>query len=173
MRRVRPYAGPLVMVTGILVIMLATGEPDRDIAVRLWVVALGAVAVWAVVASLRAVTPSRRTDRFEQLTAQPVAAPGSVRSSIVRAERLISLAAGTAGDLHFRVRPTLRDIARSRLADHGLDLDDPVDSDEAARRCGPVLWEVVRPDRPTPDDRHAPGLPAAARPDLIDHLERL
>ncbi len=62
-----------------------------------------------------------------------------------------------AYDLHFRLLPHLREIARARL-------------ERAGQLAGPDTlgrwWELLRPDRPAPDDRFAPGHHAdgAARP---------
>jgi hypothetical protein len=38
---------------------------------------------------------------------------------------------------------------------------------------GEELWEVVRPDRPAPTDRTAPGLPSEALHALVDRLEAI
>jgi hypothetical protein len=38
---------------------------------------------------------------------------------------------------------------------------------------GEELWEVVRPDRPAPTDRTAPGLPPEALHALVDRLEAI
>lgn len=174
MRRVvSQVTAPVVVATLVLMWMLATGTPDRDVALRLWLVAMGLVGARVVVATLPTLSMAPRRDRFERATAaRPVPDPPA-RPSLVRAGRLVTLAGGTVGDLHFRVRPELRDVARARLADHGIDLDDPAEADEAARRCGPVLWDIVRPDRPVPDDRGRSALHPADLPELIAHLEAL
>jgi hypothetical protein len=71
----------------------------------------------------------------------------------------------TAGELHYRLRRRLRDVAAARLATgHGVSPDE--DPRAARRLLGPEAWELLRPDREQPDDRHGPGI-------SIDELERI
>jgi hypothetical protein len=67
----------------------------------------------------------------------------------------------TEGDVQFRLRPVLRDVAAGLLRErHGLDLDgEPV---RAEQLLGPELAALVRADRPAPPDR-------SARTSLDDH----
>jgi hypothetical protein len=98
----------------------------------------------------------------------PVARP----AELVRMERLLTMTL-TAGDVQFRLRPLLADIARHRLViARGIDLD----RDEAAARAslGAHLYDIVRPDRPIPAERWEPaGLGADDLADLIASLEAL
>jgi hypothetical protein len=79
------------------------------------------------------------------------------------------LGAGSAFDLHNRLRHTLREIAAQRLADHGgAELD----------ASGPDVltadtWALLRPDREPPHDRHAIGIPLARLETVIAELEAL
>jgi len=86
-------------------------------------------------------------------------------------ERQVGLARGSAGDLHERLCPLLRDIARDRLATAGIDLDRDPEAAELA--VGPDTWELVRGDRPTPDDRHAAGVALADVRAAVDRLEQI
>jgi len=86
-------------------------------------------------------------------------------------ERQVGLACGSAGDLHERLCPLLRDIARDRLATAGIDLDRDPEAAELA--VGPDTWELVRGDRPTPDDRHAAGVALADVRAAVDRLEQI
>lgn len=105
-------------------------------------------------------TPRRRAPR-------PVEPP---RPKGLRAmERQVGLAGGSAGDLHERLCPLLRDIARDRLATAGIDLDR--DPETAAAALGPVTWELVRADRPPPSDRHGPGASLADIRSAVARLE--
>ena len=91
---------------------------------------------------------------------------------LAKLEREVALAAGSSFDLHFRLRPVLRDIAAHRLVTRrGLALDG--DSPEVPALLGDELWEVVRPDREPPDDRFGPGLPLARLRDAVERLERM
>jgi hypothetical protein len=86
-------------------------------------------------------------------------------------ERQVGMARGSAGDVHERLCPLLRDIARDRLATAGIDLDR--DPETAALAVGPEAWELVRGDRPPPDDRHAAGVALADVRAAVDRLEQI
>src|SRR5207237_10917002 len=74
-------------------------------------------------------------------------------------------------DLHYRLRPLLRQIAGERLyGRYGLELDR--DPDRARALLGEGLWERVRPEREV-GGRSGPGLPAAALPEHVALLEEL
>ena len=81
------------------------------------------------------------------------------------------LATGTAFDVHFRLRPLVRDVASGLLLRRGVDLERS--PDRARELLGPDAWELIRPDRPPPDDRSATGLPLAEIERTVDALERL
>ena len=64
------------------------------------------------------------------------------------------------------------DIARQRLADYtGVRLDSAPDA--AAAALGPETWDLVRPDRPRPDDRRARGMSPAHLRAVVESLERI
>jgi hypothetical protein len=89
-----------------------------------------------------------------------------------RIEREVHLSLGNSFSLHRRLRPVLREIAEHRLLlRHGLDLDG---QPEAARELlGDTAWSWLRPDRPEPRDRLAPGPPLAELTAVVDALERI
>ena len=64
-------------------------------------------------------------------------------------------------DLHYRLRPIVREIALARLARRGLSLDL---GSAAVRELVGDLWKLVRPDREPPKDRQAPGPAGPASP---------
>lgn len=124
------------------------------------------VAAGAAVAAAL-LPPVPRTQRRRR--ARPVEAP---RPKGLRAmERQVGLARGSAGDLHERLSPLLRDIARDRLATAGIDLDRDPETAEAA--LGPEAWELVRADRPPPADRHGPGASLADVQSAVARLEEI
>jgi hypothetical protein len=86
-------------------------------------------------------------------------------------ERQVGMARGSAGDTHERLCPLLRDIARDRLATAGIDLDR--DPEAAALAVGPETWELVRGDRPPPDDRHSAGVALADVSAAVERLEQI
>jgi len=92
-------------------------------------------------------------------------------AELVRIEREITLGAATAGHLHARLSPLLRDAAAARLAAHEIDLERR--PHRAREVLGDDVWELVRPDRPVPDERNAPGLPLHRLAAALDRIERV
>ncbi len=91
---------------------------------------------------------------------------------LIRIERELLLGVSSAGHLHRRLLPILRDAAATRLAaNHDVELDRR--PERARALLGDEAWELLRPDRPEPEDRIAPGLPLARIGALVDTLERL
>ena len=98
-------------------------------------------------------------------------ARGQLRE-LARVERQVTLASGSAFDLHVRLRPTIREIAEYRLLTHyGLLLDE--EPERARGILGEQTWELVRPDRQLPENRHAPGLSVSELDEIVSVLERL
>jgi hypothetical protein len=117
--------------------------------------------------SLRATEPSS----FESGLTQQREPIERVRQ-LERLEREVTLGRQNAWDLHTRLRLTLRETAAGLLAARrGIDLEREPMRAEAA--LGTDAWELVRPDRPPPQHRHAPGVDAAALDSTISALERL
>ena len=86
-------------------------------------------------------------------------------------DRVVSAATSHAGELHLRLRPILREIAANGLRRRGVDLDaEPLAAQEL---LAPETWELVRPDRPRPDDAFARGLAPARLNAVLDDLEAL
>jgi hypothetical protein len=74
--------------------------------------------------------------------------------------------------LHTRLRPLLREIAAHRLSMRfGVDLDR--EHERARELIGSEAWELVRPERPPPSDRLAPGPPASHLSKVVEELERI
>ena len=69
--------------------------------------------------------------------------------SLAAMEDDVALAQADGFDLHFRLRPVLREISAAGLAaGAGIELDR--EPDRAQQRLSPPMWELVRPDRPRP-----------------------
>lgn len=91
---------------------------------------------------------------------------------LVRIERELVLGMESAGHLHVRLIPLLRDAAAARLAaKHRIDLDRRPDAARAL--LGEETWELLRPDRPEPSDRTARGIAQAKLSAVLDVLERI
>lgn len=88
-------------------------------------------------------------------------------AQLERLERELTMATATAFDLHARLRPQLREIATMRLATRGVRLED------AEGVLDPELWELVRPDRQPPADRHGDGIAPAELRRAVEALEAL
>jgi hypothetical protein len=90
-------------------------------------------------------------------------------AQLVRLERAVEWSGSSELDVHTRLRPVLVEIAEARLGRRGLRLDR--DEEEAQRLLGPAAWELVRPDRPSPPNREAPGIPPRELDEILDALE--
>jgi hypothetical protein len=165
---VRPATVALLIgaVAGGLVLVM----PGRaSLVVHIWLVATVAVAVGAVLRALLRLVPQRGS-RFDAAFAR--VERGRARpASLARMERIVALASGTAFDVHYRLRPTVRPLAAGLLAARGVDLERAPAAAEAM--VGPEAWAVIRPDQPPPENRGAPGLPLASIERTVDALEQI
>lgn len=100
------------------------------------------------------------------------AVPSARPEPLVRMEGLVSSAGVSALQAHAYLRPLLADLASSRLAARGQVLERIPDA-LGRELLGEALWEIVRPGRPFPEDRHGPGVSAAELRVMLDTLERL
>lgn len=132
-------------------------------------VVLLALALAVALDRLRRAVPTRPSG-FDDAFA-PARATRARPVSLARVEREVTLATGTAFDVHYRLRPAVQSVASGLLLRRGIDLERS--PDRARPLLGEDVWELVRPDRPAPDDRTAHGLEPAAIERAIDSLERL
>ncbi len=127
------------------------------VALEIITLVLGAVAMVAVLPRGRRITWTRRRRT-----------PPQRPTDLARMERLVMLRS-TAAEVQRRVRPPLREIALARLGNRGVRLDH---QPEAAKELlGEELWELVRPDRPPPEDPRAPGISLQDLERLTNRLE--
>jgi hypothetical protein len=163
-RRIATASG---LATIAFLVVLAVRPAPADRIVAGYVLGLTAVALAALMRSLAAAAAEQPASRFERMLTrtpeQQVRPP-----ELVRIEREITLGMSSAGHLHLRLLPLLREVATARL---GLDLDRR--SEQARALLGDDAWELLRPDRPPPADRTAPGLPLRRIRELVDTLEAL
>jgi hypothetical protein len=144
--------------------LLAPGwfELELDI----FILVVGGIAIVDVVLLLRDAYPVEDVPEIaaalEREAEPPQRPPG-----LERIERELTMASSTAFDLHARLRPQLREIAELRLATRGVRLED------AEGVLDEELWELVRPDRPPPSNRHAGGIPPAELRRVVEALEAL
>ena len=159
----------LAAATTVLIGLLAAKPLPPTRSVAIWIVLLTAIALRELVRSLDLRDQPR--SRFDHALGQrgKRVAEASVFSGM---ERELELAAATADHAHRRLVPLLRAAAAARLAmRHGIELERR--PDVARRLLGEQAWELLRPDRPEPPDRHAPGLRREEIAAVIAQLESL
>jgi hypothetical protein len=156
----------------VLILLLSLPEIPTSRALGSWVVFVTAV----VLVVLERHTGDGRWEpkpppRFEQALRRrkPKSAPPE---ELLRMEREIVLGSADADHAHRRLKPLLRGIASARIAArHGFELERR--PEEARALLGEDVWELLRPDRPAPADRDAPGVPRKAIVAAIERIEAL
>jgi hypothetical protein len=165
---------PLVLWAGAtlgLVVALGVQPVSLPTILAAYVLVLAAIALATLTRVARGTSEWQAASQFEY------ALRGGVETRVrppelVRTEREIMLGIASAGHLHMRLLPILREAAAARLAaHHNVELDRRPDAARAL--LGDKAWQLLRPDLPPPEDRNAPGLPLARVRDLVDTLERL
>lgn len=158
----------LVLPTVALIVVLAFFPGRSALAVRVFALVLCAAAIGLALAALRRALPP---------TTSPLL-PSSRRRAPLQVARLgrleNELALGVAGafDFHVRLRPRLRALAAGLLASRrGISLD--AQPDAAREALEDETWQLVRRDRPPPEDRLARGLSRADLTRAVESLERL
>ena len=107
------------------------------------------------------------------LRRRPRPAPVSPRPApLVALERLTVTAGSNAVQTHAYLRPRLIEIASYRLAARGQTLERMPDA-MGRELLGDRLWELVRPNRPFPEDRQSLGVRPPELEAMLDVLERL
>jgi hypothetical protein len=162
----RASARVLVPVT-LAVVVAAVVVPGRAaLLLRVYALFLCVVALGLTLSALRRAYP-------------PASAPGRPRrreadrqpAGLARLEHLLSLGVAGAFDYHHRVRPRLTRLASGLLASRRRIAIE--DAELARAILGGETWELVRPDRPPPEDRLARGVPIAELDRAIAALERV
>lgn len=166
----RRLAFPAVLAAVLLVVLLALRPLSTARALAIWVVAVAGIALVLLVrhASRRR---SQRSGRFEAAL-RGRREPPQPPVELLRMERELELGIADSAHAYRRLLPLLRAAAEARLASrHGIDLDRRPDAAEAL--LGEDVWELLRPDRPEPADRHGPGAPRASVAAAIERVESL
>jgi hypothetical protein len=158
---------PFLLVTIGLVISLGLHPVATDRILAAYVLALAAIGLELMTRVLSSRSVTGQPSEFEQaLTREPHKATRP--TDLLRIERELSLGVASAGHLHMRLLPLLREAASARL---GYDLyRAPL---RARAMLGDEAWELLRPDRPAPEDRHGTGVPLRKVEHCIETLERL
>jgi len=148
--------------------MLAPGRQELEL--DIYVLALGGFGLIVLSTALGEIAPREDESLLEEaLEPEP---PETARiPGLERLEREVALAASREYDLHYRLRPVLREIAAARLERRGAMLDS--DSPRARELLGDELWSLTEPDREPPSDRQAPGIGFEELERTVERLERL
>jgi hypothetical protein len=170
-RRQRVVAGGFAALGTVgLVVGLLVRPGDSGRAVEAYVLFLGAVGTVLLAQvtsrSFAAPTESRLAGALARPPEQSPPVP-----ELVRLERAVEMAAGSAYDTYYRLRPTLREIAGDLLARGAVDLD--TGGDVAEGLLGPDAWSLVRPGVVRPANHHAPGAPLHVVERAVGALEAL
>jgi len=154
----------LIVFSSILTGYVLAEEPGISTTVlHAYVLVVGGLVMIGVVAAAGDAVPKLHRSRFDVMLA--AVEPEYRRlPELERMEREVTLGVASSFDLHFRLLPDLREIARARLERVGK-----VPSPETLGRW----WELLSPDRPAPDDRFAKGISEAELRALVADLEKL
>ncbi|MGH2883258.1 MAG: hypothetical protein ACRDPA_11270 [Solirubrobacteraceae bacterium] len=127
-------------------------------------IALAGLGVAICVALLPTPRPLRRR------WAAPAGLPRP--QQLIALERLVGTAATSAVAAHAYLRPQLVEIVSRRLGVRGQTL---ARMPEATGRelLGDQLWDLVRPGRPFPEDRHGPGVGPRELSAMLEVIRRL
>jgi len=154
-----------------LVVLLVIPRLSTPRALGIWVVLVTALVLVVLIRHSRESGEPEPASRFEQAlrgqkraTAQP--------EELLRMDRELVLGSADADHAERRLLPLLRSTAAARIAArHGFEL---ARRPEAARALlGEDVWELLRPDRPVPEDRHGPGVPRERIAAVIERVESL
>jgi hypothetical protein len=143
---------------------VALAQPNlRNVTLHVYVFLLGGMLMLGIVAAAGDVVPRRLRSELDRALSESPQREQRL-PELERTEREVTLASATAYDLHLRLLPHLREIAQCRL-------------ERSGKTSGPDTlgrwWELLRPDRPEPDDRFAPGIEPAVLRALVSDLERM
>lgn len=164
-RATRLLLFPTIVLVGVVAFLPGRASLAARIYALLVCVVVLSLALEALLRAYPAASRLRRDGRGADSRRRPP-------QSLVRFEQEAAIGVAGAFDLHYRLRPRLRDLAlhlldtrrRVSLDRHG---------DEARLILGDTAYELVREGRPPPEDRLARGLTPAALDDVVRSLERV
>ena len=148
-------------------IALAVQPLSVETIVGMYVLAVAAIVVASLTRRIASQSRHATVSQFEHRISRRPEQP-SRPAELVRVEREIMLGVAGAGNLHVRLVPLLREAAAARI---GIDFERR--PERARALLGDEAWDLLRPDRPVPTDRSAPGLPMRRLQKVVDTLEGL
>ena len=160
----------LLLPTIALAVALAVAPNRAAVEVHVWLLVALGLALVAFLGLIAGAYPRGVSPFDASLIRSPE--PLQRPSSLARLEREVSMAGSAAFDVHFRLRPTVTELASELLyARRGIDLRG--DPHGARAVLGEEAWALVDPDQSAPTDRHAPGLDEAGAERILTALERI
>jgi uncharacterized membrane protein len=154
----------LFVLVSVVVLYVALAQPGvRNVTLHAYVLVVGGLIMLAVVAAAGDAVPKRHRSEFDRALGEGVRRDRPLQE-VERMTREVTLGAATAYDLHMRLLPQLRQIAQARLERSGR----PMSPETLGR-----WWELLRPDRPAPENRHAAGISQRDLRALVSDLERM
>jgi hypothetical protein len=143
----------------------------RDALLEVYLLGIGGVLLLALVRTTSEREPGTGTSDFDRAVADMSRRYPSDSGELSLVHDVQQSVASTF-HLHTRLRPVLREIAAHRLSMRfGVDLNRA--HGRARELIGGDAWELVRPERPPPGDRLAPGPPASHLSKVVEELERI
>lgn len=142
----------------------------QELELDIFVLLLGTFGLIVLASEVRRIAPSADESLLEKAL-EPEPPEERPIAELERLDRELTMGSTRAFDLHYRVRPILREIAAARLERRGLSLDSG--SPAVQEALGEDLWQLTAPDREPPHDRLAPGLGLEELDRTIARLERL
>ena len=148
--------------------VIAPGRSELELDV--YVLALGGFGLLVLASALGRIAPREGESLLEEAL-EPEPPERAPIASLERLRREVALGVSREFDLHYRLRPVLREIAAARLERRGTRLDS--DTTRARELLGDELWSLTEPDREPPSDRQAPGIGFEELERTVERLERL
>lgn len=162
----RGAARALILPTIVLVGVALVAPGRLELAVRIYALVLCAAVIVVLILALQRAYPDETVLR-EPAKRAPRRVPPP---SLGRIEHETALAIAGSFDLHYHLAPRLRAVAAGLLRSRrNVSLTETPDTARAL--VGEDTWELVRPDRPAPEDRLAKGIPARELARVVDALE--
>jgi len=154
---------------GVVLALILAGSA-HGLALLAYVLFLGALALAVLADELwAALAPA---PPFEWLIAHPARAPEPIEQ-FETLSRTLSAAGWNQTELHYRLRPPVREIVAARLSHrYGIDLTSEPERVQKLLGDGRA-WELARPDRERPEDRYARGWSRSELAELLDELEAI
>jgi hypothetical protein len=167
-RRRGPLVSAVLATLGLVVALGLRPVSEREI-LAAYVLALAALALLELTRIARGVDPWLRPPSEIEGALSRRGESRMRPAELIRVERELTLGSANAEQLHLRLVPLLREAAAARLAAHDVELSRH--PGRARELLGDRTWELVRPDRPAPDDPTGPGLSLRQVAAALDAIE--